>query len=325
MIAVRVLQRGRVVREAIFPDLPVTFGRGPGNTLVLSDPSVSREHARVEAGENGPPRLVDLGSRNGLGVGRRMVQEIALDRRVVCRVGRVSVEIEPVSEAPTLELDAREWRRFERRRALLHPLFYLAAGVCGMVVGGVVQPSFWSPWDHTRWSGLAALAIGGAVMIPFLAGILFVVLKAAGRPVRMVDTMRAFSLLVWLNPAGTLLRLGAYYVLSSSALAWLDTVASALVFTAVVVTAASVRRERSTRFMLAWTGGTLLLIVAMGAAWSASKKEQGQPNIDLHAQAPLAGFAGRAESLEEYLGSVRSAAAEAERAAKGKGALSSDR
>jgi hypothetical protein len=313
------------VREAVFTELPVTLGRGPGNTVVLADPSVSREHARVELGEDGRPRLVDLGSRNGLLLGRRAVPEIVLDRRVVCRIGRVAVELEPVPDAPTLELDAREWRRLDRRRPLLHPLLYLAGGICGMIVGGMLQPSFWSPWDHTRWSGLAAIAIGGSVMLLFLAGVLLVVLKTLGRPVRMADTMRAVSLLAWLNPAGTLLRLGAYYVLSSAAFGWLDSVTTALIVTTVVVTAASVRRERrSARFLLAWAGGTLLVIVAAAAAWAANQRQEGQPSIDLRVQAPLAGYAGRAESLDGYLGEVRAAASDAEKAAEGKKARSSD-
>jgi len=90
----------------------------------------------------------------------------------------------------------------------------------------------------------------------------------------------------------------------------------AVVLTAIVVTAASLRREpRSARFILGWAGGTLLLLAATAAAWTASRNQQGQPSIDLRVQAPLAGYAGRTESLEEYLGAVRSAASKAERAA----------
>ncbi len=317
MIALRVLHRGRVVREAIFPDPPVTIGRGPGNSLVLSDASVSREHARVERAEDGRVRVVDLGSRNGLYVGRRAVQEIPLDRRVVCRVGRVAVEVQPVSDAPTVEVDAREWRRFERRRTLLHPLLYLLGGVGGLVAGSVVEPSFWSPWDHTRWVDLVGLALAGALVLSFVAAGLFVVLKALGRPVRMADTLRALSLLTWLSPATSLLLLAAYYPLSPSAFSWLDNVTTALVITAVVVTAACVRRERrSTRFALGWAAGTLLLLVAMTAAWTVSKRQQGPPSVDLRVQAPVAGYAGRTESFEDYLVAVRNAASKAQRAAE---------
>jgi uncharacterized protein YdbL (DUF1318 family) len=316
MIAVRVLHRGRVVREAVCTDLPITIGRAPGNSFVLSDASVSREHARVERAEDGRLRVVDLGSRNGLFLGRRAVQEAPLDRRMVCRVGRVVVELEPVPDGPTVEVDAREWRRFDRRRTLLSPLLYLAGGVAGLVAGSVVEPSFWSPWDHTRWVDLVAVALVGGVVLSFLAGAFLVLLKALGRPARMADTMRALSLLAWLIPATTLLLLAAYYPLSPTAFSWLDDVATAVVLTVVVVTVANVRREpRSVRFMLGWAGGTLILIAATAAAWTASQRQQGRPSVDLRVQAPLAGYAGRAESLDGYLGAVRGAATTAQRAA----------
>ncbi len=316
MIALRVLHRGRVVREAVLNDMPVTIGRGAGNGFVLTDASVSREHARVERAEDGQLRLVDLGARNGLYVGRRAVQEVALDRRVVCRVGRVVLEVEPVSDSPTIEVDAREWRRFQRRRSLLHPLVYLLAGVAGVAVSTALDPSFWSPYDHTRWVGLAGVALGSALGLCVLAAALFVVLKALGRPVRMADTLRAFALLTWLGASVSLLTLAAYYPLSPSALSWLDSGMTAVVITIAVVTVASVRREPlSARFVLGWAGGTLLVLAAVASAWSVSRKQDGPANVDLRVQAPVGGYAGRAGSLDDYLGAVRSAATRGEKAA----------
>ena len=48
MLVVRVLREGAVVREELFRSTPVSIGRSPGCHLVLTDPSVSREHARIE-------------------------------------------------------------------------------------------------------------------------------------------------------------------------------------------------------------------------------------------------------------------------------------
>ena len=53
MIAVRVLRDGRVVRETVLSSMPATIGRGPECDLVLFDDSVSRAHARIEAGDGG--------------------------------------------------------------------------------------------------------------------------------------------------------------------------------------------------------------------------------------------------------------------------------
>ena len=57
---------------------PLTIGRAPGNDLVLSDPEVSRFHARFEPGNDGW-RLVDLDSTNGTWVnGERVRQAIVV-------------------------------------------------------------------------------------------------------------------------------------------------------------------------------------------------------------------------------------------------------
>ena len=44
--------------------LPITIGRAPSATLVVSDPLVSRLHARIDLSD-GVPRVRDLDSRNG--------------------------------------------------------------------------------------------------------------------------------------------------------------------------------------------------------------------------------------------------------------------
>ncbi len=244
-----------------FPALPVTIGRGASNDLVLCDDSVSRAHARVQRAEDGRLELVDLDSRNGLHVASRPAREIVLDRRLRCRIGLTELELEPVSDAPTVEVQAHEWRRFERRRTLPNQIRSLALGVLGLLAGVVIEPSFWSPSNDTRWATLLGAAIVALVVLPFLGGTLFVVLKALGRQLRLSDTMRTLSLLVWLSPASELLFLAAYYPLSPSAF---DRVKSATVFTLLalaMVALASVRRHpRSVRFVLAWTGAAVLLL-----------------------------------------------------------------
>jgi hypothetical protein len=317
MIALRVLHNGRVVREAVFSTLPVTIGRGATSDIVLSDDAVSRAHARVERGADGRLKLVDLDSRNGLRVGSRPVREIALDRRLRCRIGLTEIELEPVSDAPTLEVPAREWRRFERRRMLPNRLRYLALGVAGLLASVVVEPSFWSPSNDTRWGMLLGAAVAALVMLPVLSGALFVVLKALGRQLRLSDTMRTLSLLAWLSPASDVLLLAAYYLLSPSALAQLKS-ATVFVFSAVsVVALASVRRHpRSIRFMLAWAGAAVLLVGGVRITSVLNARQKGEPNVDLQLQVPVAGYAGRAGTLDAYLGDVRSAARRAERAAE---------
>ena len=48
MIAIRVLREGAVIREVLFRSTPIRIGRSPESDMVLTEPSVSREHARIE-------------------------------------------------------------------------------------------------------------------------------------------------------------------------------------------------------------------------------------------------------------------------------------
>lgn len=75
----------------------LTVGRGAGNRLVLSDPSVSREHCKVER-HDGDFHLKDLGSHNGTFVNGEAVRERALQDGDEIKVG-CSVFLVLLSEA----------------------------------------------------------------------------------------------------------------------------------------------------------------------------------------------------------------------------------
>src|SRR5215217_1997450 len=69
-----VLSGGR--RLALVGD--VVIGRAPGSTLQLDDPSVSRTHARISAG-NGAVQIEDAGSSHGTWVdGTRLTGAVPL-------------------------------------------------------------------------------------------------------------------------------------------------------------------------------------------------------------------------------------------------------
>ncbi len=304
------------MREEVFTSLPVTIGRGPSSDLVLPDSSVSRAHARIERTEEGGLKLVDLDSRNGLHVGRRPARELTLDERVRCLVGLVQIELEPVSEQPTLEIPAGDWRRFDRRPTLLRQLGYLVFGVTGLLAGAVIEPLFWSPEDETRWVDLLGMGLAALVLLFVAGGVLFVALKALGRQLRLAATLRTVSLLTWLIPLASLVVLAAYYPLSPSGLGLFQTGVGITTTVVVVTTLVSIRRRhRSRSFMLTWAGATLLFVGAVTALVALEARQTGEPEVDLKVQVPLGGYAGRADSFEGYLGDVRAAARQAEQAA----------
>lgn len=231
-------------------------------------------------------------------------------RETVVSVLPVTIEIEPVPDGPTLEIPASSWRpRDERRCGVGACLASLAVGVAGILAGSLVEASFWSPWNHSRWVGLVRAGIVSALALPLVAGGLFLVLKVIGRRVRMADTMRALGRLAWLVPALGIASLAGYYPLSPSQFALFEGVLVALVAAVSVAVLASVRREpRSLAFTSGWAGAVLLVIAGLATLASMSDRQRGEPSVDLGLQAPLAGYAGRAETLDDYLRAIRSAA-----------------
>ncbi|MDQ7799884.1 MAG: FHA domain-containing protein [Armatimonadota bacterium] len=68
-----------------------TLGRSQTCDLVLADPGVSREHARVERGPDGV-EVVDLGSTNGTFVNGRKVTQCRLRHGDRLQLGGVVLE-----------------------------------------------------------------------------------------------------------------------------------------------------------------------------------------------------------------------------------------
>jgi putative peptide zinc metalloprotease protein len=73
----------------------VTLGRAPGSTVVLSDPSVSRVHARISAGNGEGVVLEDAGSSHGTYVdGVRVTGPVALHDGAKIRLGDSELAVE---------------------------------------------------------------------------------------------------------------------------------------------------------------------------------------------------------------------------------------
>jgi hypothetical protein len=316
MIAVRVLRERVVVHEYLLRQLPATIGRGAGNDVVLFDASVSRRHARLSLSEEGCIELVDLGSTNGIHRGPEAISRLAILGSVRCRLGVVELEIEPLVEGATIEVGAEEWQRFDRRKGVGHHLLYLALGVAGWLTLVMADPSFWSPWQKQRLVMVLWGVLGMLIALPVLCFTLLVLLRAAGRAVRMSDTLRLVAQLVWLWPLIDLAGFPAYYVLSSGAYGMLEAALAVLGVVTTVVLAAGLRRRRpSLIFRLTWALAVTALALGFVTIAAVSRANSGAPHLDFHVQPPILGLVGPARSLDSYVESVRAAAQRAERAA----------
>jgi len=316
VIAVRLLRDGSVVREAAFRELPVRIGRGPECEFPLFDMSVSRVHARIETGEDGGVVVKDLGGRNGLHVGPHRVSSAPVAERLRCRLGRVELEIEPLSDEPTLEVRLRDLD-IERRRSLPHQTAYVLFGLLGWLALEVAEPGFWSPWESSRWVKFLGSAIAAAVLLPLAGAVWLVALKGFGRKLRIADTLHAMSRLPWIFLAVFAVGYLSYYPLSSGAHATLELLLALAATVIVVLLLVTVRRiGPSGLFRTVWAVATVALFLGVAATWRLTRENAGQPSLDFRAQAPMLGWAGTAESLDGYLERVRASALDAEAAAE---------
>lgn len=85
-----VMEKGLVSERMIPVETRVTIGRGPGNTIQVADPGVSKQHAVVYL-EEGKAVVEDLGSLNGTFINGKKVGKGALAAGDILRVGRVSL------------------------------------------------------------------------------------------------------------------------------------------------------------------------------------------------------------------------------------------
>lgn len=315
--AIRLLRDGVVIREAVLPALPVVLGRGPDCDFVLADASVSRAHARLDCDAEGRLVLTDLGSRNGLYAGSRRLPGLAIRGVTRCRLGNLEIEVVPVSEDPTVEVPLEALPHEEHRRRFVHHAGYLLLGVSGAVVMELLNPGFWSPWQRNRASELVGGVLAMLIALPLFAFLLFVALKAAGRRVRVADTLRALARIVWLLPAFFVLRTLFHYLLpgtaeglASQALLWATLVAA-------VLSIATLRRPGKNRaFALAWAAAVTVLWAGLGLTSSLAARRLGMPQNDYAVRPPVAGASGVASSLDAYLEHVRAAADSAAQAAE---------
>jgi FHA domain-containing protein len=310
VIAVRVLRDGVFVRETLFRDLPVTFGRGPENDVVLFDPSVSRAHARLDTDELGRAVLRDLGSRNQLFRDGRSEPLVVVNGLLRVWMGRVELEVEVLSTDATQDVRLEDRPHPERRRGLVHFAADLAAGVVAVLATTMSNPAYWSPLSEDRWLSLAVSALATVVLLPVAAVVLLIVLKAIGRRVRFADALGAVAGVLWLLPAAALLSFLTYYVFRPEPHAVVEGLFASGAGIVTVVWLASVRRRGPNgRFRLAWGFGVAVLAAATAAASTSCSERMGAPSVNYKVQPPVLRWTGPRVTLDAHFERVREEAA----------------
>jgi len=309
MIAIRVLREGAVIREVLFRSTPIRIGRSPESDMVLTEASVSREHARIERDGSGGLVIAGGTGTNGLYSGPRRVDSEPIVGRLRARLGLAEIEIEEVREDPTQPISLEDLHGLDQRRTPLTWAKYIVVALFALNLDAVMAAEFWSPWNSQRAVGVIWQSGSMLVAILVVASLLLALLKAAGRKVRMADVLRHFAVYSWLQPLATLISLMAYYVLSDGAgaalRAWLPSLAT-VVFLAQ---AAAIRRPAPNRnFRLFWAAATVLVLLGVELTGSYAARRMGQPQADHTMQPPLPALGpGPAVDLDAYAAAVAAA------------------
>jgi hypothetical protein len=222
-------RRGRVKNRHRIVSLPITIGRAYSNDIILDDPYVSPQHARLEEHENALV-VEDLDSDNGLLTDTRTrVPRLALATGMVFRVGNTEVRFctENQSVAPTV-LESRD--KFDVLALISSParrITVLAATFCvfalmfylnsydnvtwaepeGAALGGMAILAVWAGgwafgnrvvghhfrfWNHLAWAAMSTL---GLFLILIVQGYAEFIFSGAGA----IDALGGLALLVWMG------------------------------------------------------------------------------------------------------------------------------
>lgn len=309
MLAIRVLKDGVPVREQIFTSTPVRIGRSEGSDLILTDPSVSREHATLMHDERGVLMIIDGSGTNGLYAGPRRVESESFSGRLRARLGLTEIEIEEVSAAATQEISLEDLHHLDQRRTPLTWVKYLGIALAAVTFEAVFAPEFWSPWNSQRAVGLVTLNAGALVAIVVASSMLLGLLKAVHRKVRVADVLHHFAFFGWLRPLALVISAAAYYLvpdgLSVALHAWLPSLA----LLAFLAQATTLRRPPPNRtFRLLWALAFLVILIGVEFTHSYATQRMGQPQMDHALQAPLPGLGtGPAVSFEDYGAAIEAA------------------
>ena len=92
------MRGGGAVEEVPLPHAGVVIGADPACDIVLDDPTVSRKHATIVAGEGGFD-VTDLGSRNGTWLDGAKIAKATVPPGSTLRVGSTLLQMLPAEEA----------------------------------------------------------------------------------------------------------------------------------------------------------------------------------------------------------------------------------
>jgi len=148
-----VLQRQRV--EA----LPIRFGRGYDNDVILDDDYAAATHAVAELDANGRLVLRDLGSKNGINHRGKRHASLVMTGDTVARIGHTSLRVRPASFQVAPELADRTFHRWEG--ALPGAAGILLVAIASLFVRWIADSQY---FELARYFEALAWGVGAALL-----------------------------------------------------------------------------------------------------------------------------------------------------------------
>ena len=107
---VRLHLKDREIATWILDDRPLAIGRTPENDIVIDNLSVSRQHARIEVGAEGPV-IRDHSSTNGLMIDGKPANEALIENGTTIQIGKhvLSFEVEAANAPASGESTANAY------------------------------------------------------------------------------------------------------------------------------------------------------------------------------------------------------------------------
>lgn len=170
VVFVEVLGRhGEVTARIRLDTLPATVGRSYDNAVVVDDPYLAGQHARIDRGPGGALELVDLGTKNGLRVhgARRRLDRTDVDPAAHYLLGRTRIRIR--TSAHPVEPERPEDDHGARRHWVLALALVVASAAVGAwqvwidtftkpELPALLAPALWIVPGIVVWAGLWAFA-----------------------------------------------------------------------------------------------------------------------------------------------------------------------
>lgn len=115
----------------------ITIGRGPGNNIVLDDPAVSVEHAKIKY-DNDSWQIVDLGAVNGTFVNGKTTVSRFLSSGDVIKIGPIELRFAVDNRQANSFIDSLPLTGSGKSRKKSSPIgLYIAIGfVLALIIGG---------------------------------------------------------------------------------------------------------------------------------------------------------------------------------------------